>query len=154
MLVVTKGAAEVVLAMSTLDDAERAAWLDKIAGLAEGAHKVITVASRAVDVSPGPDREPDAGFEFAGCWRSRTRSAKESGRRSGTAMTAGIHPIMVTGDHPLTALAVAKSVGIGGEAPRLVTGEELEGFVTRRKGDELLGVDVIARANRPRSSCW
>ena len=53
---------------------------------------------------------------------------------------------MVTGDHPMTAVAVAKSVGIGGEAPRLITGEELERFVTDEKGDELLGVDVIARA--------
>lgn len=146
LLVVTKGAAEVVLAMSTLDDAERAAWLDKIAGLAEGAHKVITVASRAVDVSPGPGHEPDAGFEFAGmlAFEDPVREGVRQAVRD--CNTAGIHPIMVTGDHPLTALAVAKSVGIGGEAPRLVTGEELEGFVTRKKGNELLGVDVIARA--------
>jgi P-type Ca2+ transporter type 2C len=146
LLVVTKGAAEVVLAMSTLDDAERAAWLDKIAGLAEGAHKVITVASRAVDVSPGPDREPDAGFEFAGmlAFEDPVREGVREAVRD--CNTAGIHPIMVTGDHPLTALAVAKSVGIGGEAPRLVTGEELEGFVTHKKGNELLRVDVIARA--------
>jgi Ca2+-transporting ATPase len=146
LLVVTKGAAEVVLAMSTLHSAEPAAWLNKIAGLAEGSHKVITVASRAVDVSPGPGHEPDAGFEFAGMLafedpvREGVREAVQD------CNTAGIHPIMVTGDHPLTALAVAKSVGIGGEAPRLVTGEELEGFVTDHKGNELLGVDVIARA--------
>ena len=135
LLVVTKGAAEVVLAMSTLDDAERAAWLDKIAGLAEGAHKVITVASRAVDVSPGPGHEPDAGFEFAGmlAFEDPVREGVREAVRD--CNTAGIHPIMVTGDHPLTALAVAKSVGIGGEAPRLVTGEELEGFVTTQEGE-------------------
>jgi Ca2+-transporting ATPase len=146
LLVVTKGAAEVVLAMSTLDDAERAAWLDKIAGLAEGAHKVIAVASRAVDVSPGPDQEPVAGFELAGmlAFEDPVREGVREAFRD--CNSAGIHPIMVTGDHPLTALAVAKSVGIGGEAPRLVTGEELEGFVTRKEGNELLGVDVIARA--------
>ena len=132
--------------MSTLDEAGRAAWLDKIAALAERAHKVITVASRAVDASPGPDREPDAGFEFAGmlAFEDPVREGVREAVRD--CSTAGIHPIMVTGDHPLTALAVAKSVGIGGETPRLVTGDELEDFVTRKKGNELLGVDVIARA--------
>jgi P-type Ca2+ transporter type 2C len=146
LLVVTKGAAEVVLAMSTLDDAERAAWVTEIARLAEGAHKVITVASRAVDVSPVSGREPDAGFEFAGLLAFE--DPVREGVRDAVADcdAAGIHPIMVTGDHPMTALAVAKSVGIGGDAPRLFTGEELEGFVTHGNGNELLGVDVIARA--------
>ena len=132
--------------MSTLDDAERAAWHDEIAGLAEGAHKVITVASREVDGSPASGREPDAGFEFAGllAFEDPVREGVREAVRD--CNTAGIHPIMVTGDHPMTALAVAKSVGIGGETPRLITGEELEGFVTHQKGDELLGVDVIARA--------
>ncbi len=146
LLVVTKGAAEVVLTTSTLDDTERASWLDKIAGLAEGAHKVITVASRALDVSPGPDHEPDGGFEFAGmlAFEDPVREGVQEAVRD--CNTAGIHTIIVTGDHPLTALAVAKSVGIGGAAPRVVTGEELEGFVIRKQANELLGVDVIARA--------
>ena len=154
LLVVTKGAAEVVLAMSTLDDTQRAYWLDKIAGLAEGAHKVITVGSRAVDLSPGPGREPDAGFEFAGllAFEDPVREGVREAVRD--CKTAGIHPIMVTGDHPKTALAVAKSVGIGGDSPRLVTGEELEGFVTNQHDTKLVDVhdtklvdvDVIARA--------
>ena len=107
---------------------------------------MITVASRAVDVSPGPDREPDAGIEFAGMLAFEDPVGEGVREAVRDCDTAGIHPIMVTGDHPLTALAVAKSVGIGGEAPRLVTGEELEGFVTHKKGNELLRVDVIARA--------
>jgi Ca2+-transporting ATPase len=53
---------------------------------------------------------------------------------------------MITGDHPKTALAVARSVGIGGEIPRLITGEELEEKVALQNGDGLLNVDVISRA--------
>lgn len=145
-LVVTKGAAEVVLAMSTLNDIEGAAWRDEIARLAKGAHKVIAVASLKVDVAPESGREPDAGFEFSGllAFEDPVREGVREAVRD--CDTAGIHPIMVTGDHPMTALAVAKSVGIGGEAPRLITGEELERFFTDQKGSELLGVDVIARA--------
>ena len=83
LLVVTKGAAEVVLGMSTLDGAERAAWHGEIARLAEGAHKVIAVASREVDASSA-GREPDAGFEFAGLLAFEDPVRAGSGKQSGS----------------------------------------------------------------------
>ncbi|HMB05530.1 MAG TPA: HAD-IC family P-type ATPase, partial [Isosphaeraceae bacterium] len=128
------------------DTPGRAAWHDEIAWLAEGAHKVIAVASREADGLPASGGEPDSGFEFVGllAFEDPVREGVRDAVRD--CLSAGIHPIMVTGDHPKTAVAVAKSVGIGGENPRLITGEELEGFVSHQKGDELLGVDVIARA--------
>jgi Ca2+-transporting ATPase len=57
-----------------------------------------------------------------------------------------IHTIMVTGDHPLTARAVAREIGLGGAEPRVVTGDEVEARVARGEGASLRGVDVIARA--------
>ncbi len=146
LLVVTKGAVEVVLAMSTLDDAERDTWIAQNAGLAEGAHKVIAVASREADGLLESGREPDAGFHLAGLLAFEDPVREGVRDAVGECKSAGIHPIMVTGDHPKTAHAVAESVGIGDETPRLITGEELEAFVTHGNGDELLGVDVIARA--------
>ena len=140
--------------MSTLDTPGRATWHDEIAWLAEGAHKVIAVASRDAEVSPGPGREPDAGFQFAGllAFEDPVREGVRDAVRD--CRTAGIHPIMVTGDHPKTALAVAKSVGIGGESPRLITGEELEGFVTAERATNSSAWTSSPARNRPRSSCW
>lgn len=40
--------------------------------------------------------------------------------------TAGIRILMITGDHPLTAESVGKSIGIGGETPVVITGVELD----------------------------
>jgi Ca2+-transporting ATPase len=146
LLVATKGAAEVILEMSELGAAARGSWHEEIARLAEGAHKVIAVASREIDALPGPGEEPDEGFEFAGLLAFEDPVRKGVAEAVQEATAAGIHPIMVTGDHPRTALAVAKSVGIGGEAPRLITGEELERMARAQGNGGFLGVDVVARA--------
>ncbi|MBX6313086.1 MAG: HAD-IC family P-type ATPase [Isosphaeraceae bacterium] len=141
-LAATKGAAEVVLGMCSLNDAERAGWHERIAQLAEGAHKVIAVASRELDSAPNRGGEPSEGFEFAGLLafedpvREGVREAVLECR------SAGIHPIMVTGDHPITAKAVAKILGLGEGEPRLLLGDDLEA----RLRDGPLHADVIARA--------
>ena len=59
---------------------------------------------------------------------------------------AGIHTIMVTGDHPLTATAVARDIGLGAGSPTLISGEELEAWLARGEAAGLRRVDVIARA--------
>ncbi len=145
-LAATKGAAEVVLGMCSLDEAARAAWHGEISRLAEGAHKVIAVASRAPGDAWALGEEPATGFEFAGllAFEDPVREGVRDAVRE--CSSAGIHPIMVTGDHPLTALAVAKSLGLGGENPRLLLGEELEGSIRAGRREELPRVDVIARA--------
>jgi P-type Ca2+ transporter type 2C len=53
---------------------------------------------------------------------------------------------MVTGDHPLTARAVARQIGLGGQAPHVVTGDELEQLTGGDRLERLRRVDVIARA--------
>ncbi|HZL96562.1 MAG TPA: HAD-IC family P-type ATPase, partial [Vicinamibacterales bacterium] len=61
------------------------------------------------------------------------------------AQRAGIHVLMITGDHPATATAVAREVGIGGDTPTVIDGDALENALPQTAG-ELLDVDVIARA--------
>jgi Ca2+-transporting ATPase len=53
---------------------------------------------------------------------------------------------MVTGDHPITAGAIARDVGIGGARPNTIEGDELESIIARDGSRALLQVDVVARA--------
>jgi Ca2+-transporting ATPase len=58
---------------------------------------------------------------------------------------AGIKPVMITGDHKITAVAIARSLGIMAEGDRAITGAELE----KMNDDELMaavdGISVYAR---------
>jgi Ca2+-transporting ATPase len=144
LVAVTKGAAEVVLAMCDLADAERRRVLAEVEALAGQAHKVLACAWRPV-TEAAPLDEPPGGFRLAGllAFEDPVRPGVVEAVR--TCRRAGIHAVMVTGDHPLTARAVARQVGLG-ESPRLVMGEELEGLAARGRAESLRQVDVVARA--------
>ena len=68
------------------------------------------------------------------------------GRGRARARRAGIRPIMITGDHPTTAAAIAAELGIADDG-RAVTGAELERWPTRRCARTVREVSVYARVN-------
>jgi Ca2+-transporting ATPase len=126
-----KGAPEVILDACvarrtaegevSLDERHRQAILDAARTMASEALRVLAVARKA-DASP-EDAERNMTFlGLVGMIDPPRPEAKEAMR---TCETAGIRVVMITGDHPATAQAVADELGIlkGG---RVVTGAELE----------------------------
>ena len=59
---------------------------------------------------------------------------------------AGIIPVMITGDHPLTAAAVAREVGILGDR-RVLSGSELESLSDRDLDQQVTSIAVYARVS-------
>ncbi|HSB00484.1 MAG TPA: HAD-IC family P-type ATPase, partial [Anaerolineales bacterium] len=60
---------------------------------------------------------------------------------------AGIRPVMITGDHPMTAQAVARELGLLRNGGRVVTGPELEGMTDEQLEREAENISVYARVS-------
>lgn len=72
--------------------------------------------------------------------------AKEGVREAvAAAKKAGVRVLMITGDHPMTAKAVAKDVEIWEEKHRILTGKEIEGFSEEQLLEALRETSVLAR---------
>lgn len=111
-----KGAPEVLMARSHLSEAERRHWEEKAAGYAREGVRVLALAWRE------GEGEEEVNFLGLGLlWDPPRPEVPEAIRQ---AQEAGIRVVMVTGDHPATALAVAQKVGM--QPGRVITGLELD----------------------------
>ena len=129
------GAPEAVLAMCAgLKAAERKAWQDLVESGAEAGERLLLLA-RCIE----RDRWLPLGvMAFADRIRAGIKEAMALAR------TAGIQPLIVTGDHPTTAAAIAADAGLPNE--RVVTGPELAEWDDARLTAELPTLNIVARA--------
>ncbi|MCA9319465.1 MAG: HAD-IC family P-type ATPase, partial [Planctomycetes bacterium] len=147
-----KGAPEVVLAASAslwspkgdreLTEADRETILEASQGMAEAALRVLALADR-----DGASREDvHAGLRFLGLVGMIDPPRDAARDAVATCRKAGIRVIMITGDHPRTASAVARELGFASH-DRVLTGAELDRMDEARWGQELRDVDVFARVS-------
>lgn len=146
LLAALKGAPEVVLARCKLDNTVLADWQARIDALANSGHKVIACAWQTLDTQSWHGGEPDRDFIFAGilAFEDPIRDGVQAAVRQ--CHNAHIRIIMVTGDHPATALAVAKEIGLGAGTPKVIIADDLQILLERGELTALHDVDVIARA--------
>ncbi|NLD72072.1 MAG: cation-translocating P-type ATPase, partial [Chloroflexi bacterium] len=109
-------------------------WAERIQtannDLAKDGMRVLGVAMRPMEANPEGQGEDELERElvFIGMTGMIDPPREEARQAVAECRTAGIRPVMITGDHPLTALNIARQLGIVGaevENPRVVTGTEL-----------------------------
>ncbi len=132
-----KGAPESVLSVSSrlraesgeaaLDEQARAGLLAQAGRMAQRGLRTIAFAVKPVESIPQTEAEAESQLVFLGLAGLLDPPRPEVKDAIALMRQAGIRSLMVTGDHPLTARAVAAAVGLDGDA-RAVTGPELDGM--------------------------
>lgn len=110
-----------------LDDAWRARLRSANEGLASQGVRVLGMATRTLDVIPADMESVERHLTFVGMIGIVDPPRWEALPAVRKCLTAGIRPVMITGDHALTAQYVARQVGISSD----------EGFVTGRDLDSI-----------------
>ena len=160
LLVFTKGAPDVLLARCSQElvgeenrplTAERRAEILQInEELAGTALRTLGVARRSLPKDAFAHDEVDERVEqelvFLGLIGMIDPPRGEAAEAVGRARSAGIRPIMITGDHPKTAAVIAGELGIAGNG-RAVTGTELERMSEETLDRTVREVSVYARVN-------
>ena len=128
------GAPEVVLSLVAPPSAEQASWHDAIESRAVTGERLVALARR----TDGDGWTMRALIGFADPLREGIREAFE------TARGAGIGVIVITGDHPSTAAAIAAAAGL--DRDHVVVGETVATWDDARLTAEMPNLQVIARS--------
>jgi len=147
-LLISKGAPEAIVALcdrwidgagvAPLSAQQRQWWLDQSQQLAARGLRVLACACAPHHQSP----EHELGAQvLLGLMAQQDPARPEVAQAVATCRRAGIRPLMITGDHPLTARAIASSIGLSPVDGEVVMGRELEGL-----GDDTLK-EVVQRCN-------
>ncbi|NBC47702.1 MAG: HAD-IC family P-type ATPase [Gammaproteobacteria bacterium] len=152
LIAYTKGAAETILAgcdriqgtagVRELDDAIRAQISAAAKALASEALRVLAVAYK-----PGATKETaEQGMIFLGLAGMIDPPRSEAQEAIAACERAGIRPVMITGDHPDTARAIARELGIL-RAGRVIVGHELDRMNDAELEAAVEGIEVYARVS-------
>ncbi|MET0857539.1 MAG: cation-translocating P-type ATPase [Telluria sp.] len=152
----TKGAPESVVplcnAMLTADGTaalERATILATAEQMAARGLRVLAVASRIWPALPDSrhHRNIEGGLVFVGLVGMIDPPRAEAKEAVRLCRSAGITPVMITGDHAATALAIARQLGIAGEHDMVVTGPQLAAIDDDQFRQRVRQIRVYARVD-------
>ncbi|GEM_PF-2220863 len=152
----TKGAQELILgkcirercgsAEVDLTDERRRAIMSASSRLASKAFRVLALAYKD-QASSSPEKNQENGLVFAGLVGMIDPPRDEAREAVKKCRIAGIRPVMITGDHPETALAIAKELHIADDDSRVMSGAELDAATDEQLGVEVDTVSVYARVS-------
>lgn len=147
-LVVSKGAAESIADRLANPAEKEARAAEAVQWAAEGL-RVMAYAAKKIDRLPDPFtyEAVEQGLFWAGKTGLMDPPREEARQAISECKTAGIHPVMITGDHPATAAAIARQLGILTGQYQIITGRELRQLTEEEFDHRVEQIRVYARVS-------
>ncbi len=117
--------------------------------MSENALRVLAVAYKEIDRVPEnpTSEELENGLTFMGLVGMIDPPRPEAKEAVDICRRAGIKPVMITGDHVVTASAIAKELGILLDGDRAITGAELDAMTDSELDEQVENISVYARVS-------
>ncbi len=146
-IVIVKGAFDMMLSRCIAGDLETAKRLTE--EMSADALRVLAVAYKKIDTLPDvpTSEELENGLTFLGLVGMIDPPRPEAKDAVALCRRAGIKPVMITGDHVVTASAIAKELGILLDGDRAITGAQLDAMTDRELDEQVEGISVYARVS-------
>jgi Ca2+-transporting ATPase len=144
-VVAAKGAPEAIARLCRLDPAHVAVLMADVETATAGGQRVLAVARASFDRTGSlPDRQFDFDFEYLGLVGLHDPLRPGAADSVAACARAGVRTVMITGDYPGTALAIAREIGLDHGAG-VITGPELEAMTDDELARRIRTVSVFAR---------
>ncbi len=145
LLVIVKGAVDMMMPRCIKGDLEKAKEMNE--EMSSGALRVIAVSYKEIDELPEDLSTLEQGLTFMGLLGMIDPPRPEAAEAVRTCLRAGIKPVMITGDHVVTASAIAKALGILQPGQRAITGAELDAMTDEELDAQVEKISVYARVS-------
>ena len=146
-VVIVKGAFDMLAARCVAGDLETAKRITE--EMSENALRVLAIACKTVDAVPEnpTSEELENGLTFLGLVGMIDPPRPECKVAVATCRRAGIKPVMITGDHVVTASAIARELGILEEGDMAITGAQLDAMTEDELDANVEKISVYARVS-------
>ena len=146
-IVIVKGAFDVMASRCVAGDIARAKKIND--EMSSNALRVLAVAYKEIDEIPAvPTSDAlESGLTFMGLVGMIDPPRPEAKEAVAVCRKAGIKPVMITGDHVVTASAIAKELGILQKGDKAITGAELDAMTDTQLDAQVENISVYARVS-------
>ena len=146
-VVIVKGAFDMMAERCIAGNLEKAKQMTE--QMSADALRVLAVGYKVIDTIPETltSEEIESGLTFLGLVGMIDPPRPEAKAAVAVCRRAGIKPVMITGDHVVTASAIAKELGILEEGDRAITGAQLDAMTDSELDESVEDISVYARVS-------
>ncbi len=156
-MILTKGAVDVLLSRTDriafsdgvrpITEEDKKKILDQNMQFSENGLRVLAFGYKDNDETEALTLDDEQDFIFLGLVSIIDPPREESKTAVADAIRAGIKTVMITGDHKVTAAAIAKQIGIFGDGDLAITGSELDAMSDKELDEKIESISVYARVS-------